>query len=44
MVSHAIKIFSVSKKPDGKVVNTRIFYALGQSYLHPHVLFTSANT
>lgn len=31
MVSHAIKIFSVSKKPDGKVVNTRIFYALGQA-------------
>lgn len=31
MVSHAIKIFCVSKKPDGKVVNTRIFYAPGQA-------------
>lgn len=31
MVSHAIKIFCVSKKPDGKVVNTRIFYARSQA-------------
>lgn len=31
MVSHAIKIFSVSKKPDGKVVHTRIFYVPGRA-------------
>lgn len=48
MVSHTIKISSVSKTADGKVVNSPLifffFYVYAwPGYLHPQVLFTTAN-